>query len=254
MTLVATVSSSSSNARPSGTITFSNGRTPISGCVNETIGSTSQSATAICQVALPAGTALFAAVYKPQTSSNLAGSVSAPRSLVVGKDSTSISLQSAKKVAIHASARYTATVLSRVSNSGPFVPSGSVEFLDRGRPISACQNQRLNNSAAICTVKYKSTRRHRISARYLGDANFGASQSPVRTVRAVTKGSVPKVAGFIGAYVQWKFAYHPSFTQVLSLRVSGVGSGVTLQARLYGIGLPIHESVDRGEIELFGWR
>jgi hypothetical protein len=238
VTLVATVSSSSSNAPPSGTITFLNGGTPISGCVNETISSNSQSAAAICQAALPAGTASFAAVYKPHTSSILGGSASSPRSLVVGKDSTSTSLRSAKRVAINTRARYTATVLSHVSNSGPFLPSGSVEFFDRGRPISACKNQPLNHSAATCTVKYKSIRQHRISAQYLGDANFGASQSLERIVRAVNKGSVPKVAGFIGAYVQWKFAYHPTFTQVLDLRASGVGKGMTLRLACTGSTCP----------------
>jgi hypothetical protein len=238
VTLVATVSSSSSNAPASGTITFLNGVTPISGCIDETVSSTSQSAAAICQAALPAGTALFAAVYKPQASSILAGSESAPRSLVVAKDSTSTSLRSAKKVAVRTSARYTATVLSRVSNSGPFLPSGSVEFFDRGRLISACKKQPLSHFAATCKVKYKSTGQHRISARFLGNANFRASQSPVRTVRAVKKGSVPKVAGFIGAYVQWKFAYHPTFTQVLLLRASGVANGMTLQVACTGPSCP----------------
>jgi hypothetical protein len=238
VTLVATVSSSSGNAGLSGAVTFLNGFTAIGGCAGKSVNTAGQSATVVCQASFPAGVGRFAATFTPAAGSLVAGSSSSLQQLIIGKSRTSISLQTPTRAAIHRSAKYTATVIAPIANAGPFAPSGSVEFLDRGKPISGCNSRALSESTVTCTVKYNATRVHRISAVYMGDVNFDASTSPTREVRVGGKGSRPGPAGSINSIVQWKFFYHPRYTQVLLLRVSEIASGSRLLLGCAGSGCP----------------
>jgi hypothetical protein len=238
MTLVATISSSSGRANPSGSVTFLNGLSAISGCTNQAFQSAGQSATVICRGSFPAGTARLTAVFRPSPGLPLGASASPLTTLNIGRDPTSTSLAVTKQIVRAKRATYTATVGLPVSNSGPLEPTGSIEFLDGGRPISGCLSRPLNHLAATCTIKYKRRGRHKISARYAGDSNFAPSTSPARSVQIVKKSSQPRVLGFISSTLEWQFFYHRTYTQVTALRADRLVKGITVQITCNGRGCP----------------
>lgn len=238
VTLAATVNSGSANANPAGSLSFSNNGAPIAGCASQGFRATTQSITVICQAGFGAGTHQLAVSYQPGAGSLVGASTSAPQTLIVSKSSTSVSLAVTKQVTVRKRATYLATVVPPLANSGPSAPTGSIEFLDRGRPIPGCVSEKLKNRAATCVVKYKTTGSHRISARYPGDANFGGSTSPVRTVLAGKNASGPVTLGFISSTLQWKFYYTPKYTRILDLQAYGVKNGSTLRVTCRGPGCP----------------
>jgi hypothetical protein len=238
VTLVATISSSSGNANPSGSLTFFDGTNAIGGCANESFKASSPSITLICSTSFPAGTAGLTAAYTPTAGSPIAASASSVVTINVGKDSTSTSLAITKQVVRLKRATYTATVLLPASNSGPIQPTGSIEFLDGGRPIPGCRSRPLAKLAATCAVKYKSLGRHKISARYSGDSNFASSASPTRSAQIVKHRSGPVTLGFIASTLQWQFQFHPRYTQVSALSADGVVKGTTVVVTCAGRGCP----------------
>jgi Bacterial Ig-like domain (group 3) len=238
VTLAATVTSGSANSNPAGSVTFDDARGPVSGCSTQNFTANSQSITLFCQASFAAGTAQLTATYQPGAGSLTGGSISGVETLVVNRGSTSVSLAVTKQVGILKRASYVATVVPPVGNSGPTEPTGSIEFLDRGKPIRGCKSRPLKHLAATCTIVYKSAGKHRITARYGGDANFAASASPVRIVSAGKSLSSPSVLGFIGSTVRWTFYYSPKYTQALYLQVFGVASGSTLRLTCHGGGCP----------------
>ncbi len=238
VTLVATISSSSGNADPAGSLTFVNGGNAIGGCANQSFKSTSPSISLICQASFPAGTARLAAVYTPNAGLPVAASASPAVMLNVGRDSTSTSLAITKRIARLKRATYTATVLLPVSNSGPIHPTGSIQFLDRGRAIRGCGSRPLNKLSATCAIEYKSLGTHRISARYSGDSNFAPSTSPTRSAQIVKHSSGPGTLGFISSTLEWQFQYHPAYTLVKALRADGVVKGTTVLVACAGKGCP----------------
>jgi hypothetical protein len=241
VTLVATISSSSGRANPSGSITFYNGFGPISGCTNMGVQSAAQSATVVCRSFFAAGTARLTAVYRASAGLPLGASASPLTTLNVGRDPTSTSLAVTKQIVRGKSATYTATVGLPVSNSGPLGPTGKVEFLDHGRPIPACLSRPLTRLTATCTIKYKRRARHQISARYVGDSNFASSASPARSVQVVKKLSQPVVLGFIGSTLQWQFFYHRTYTQVTMLRAESLAKGITVRITCDGRSCPFSQ-------------
>ena len=143
----------------------------------------------------------------------------------------------------------TATVISPLGNVGPVTPTGAVSFRAGDRPIPGCGARAMRDSVATCSVVYRSGGRHRISARYAGDSNFSASASPSRVIQAVRGGSSgPR--GSVSAIVQWKFAYHPTYTRVMVLRATGVLQGMTLRLTCTGRGCPYAKRVDGRAVEL----
>jgi hypothetical protein len=125
--------------------------------------------------------------------------------LEVGRDSTITTLaisdaapQTGKPVT------YTATVTP--AHAGFEIPFGSVEFLERGNPITGCQHAALTEvgtaARAACIVTYKSGGTALVSASYLGDLNFTGSTSslqyvfvhnpPAETQSAPTPSPVPE--------------------------------------------------------------
>ena len=79
---------------------------------------------------------------------------------------------------------YTATVTPETL--GEAAPSGSVAFLDEGKPIGTCAAQPLtqgaSSSTATCTLSYPSAGAHNISASYAGDTHYRGSSSTPQTV------------------------------------------------------------------------
>ena len=236
-TLIATVSSGSGNARPSGSVVFLNGLRAIPGCGAQPVSAGGQTATVVCQASFPAGAARFVAAYQPAAGAAVTGSTSGAQTVAVGRDSTSVSLQASKRVQLRKRVTLTATVISPLGNVGPLTPTGTVAFRDGDRPIAGCAARAIRASVATCSVTYRSAGRHRISARYAGDPNFAGSAAPSRVVQAVRGGSGgPR--GSVTSIVQWKFAYHPSYTRVMVLRATGVQEGMMLRLTCTGRGCP----------------
>jgi len=238
VTLAATVTSGSGNADPAGSVTFSNGGVPIGGCTNQSVRSGSQSVATVCQVSFGAGTQQLVASYQPGAGSLVGAATSATQTLIVGKSSTSISLVVTKQVAVSKRATFVATVIPPAASLGPTDPTGSIQFLDHGRPIAGCRNRALKKLTATCVVKYAAVGSHRISARYAGDGNFDSAISPVRTVLAGKNATGPVVLGFISSTLQWKFYYTPKYTQVLFLQAYGVANASDLALTCSGAGCP----------------
>jgi Bacterial Ig-like domain (group 3) len=241
VTLVATVSSSSANANPSGSLTFFDGANGITGCNSKGVKG-GQTVTVICQASFPAGTAIISAAYVPGAGALVTGSTSQPTAVAVGRDSTSVSLAVTKQVPLGKQATYIATLVLPGSNSGPVQPSGSIEFFDDGQPIQACLSQQMSNLMASCTIAYKSRGTHAISAAYGGDSNFTASSSSTRSVEIVKGSAAPSGFGFVRSTLQWTFYYHPTYTQVILLKVFGIANGTNVHLRCRGEGCPFHRA------------
>jgi Bacterial Ig-like domain (group 3) len=236
VTLIATVTSSVSAAPPSGTITFEDGGRPIGGCADVPIAPTGQSVTVVCANSFTSGTAPFTAVFTPSPGSIVTGSASPTYPVNIGRDASSTSLDVSNPVNVGVSTTYTATVAPPPTRPGPVEPTGSVEFFDGGQPIGSCLDQQLTDSSATCTVTYKATGDHEITARYLGDGDFAGSSSRAEPVSAVPV--PPYVAGTITSTMAWTFYYTPSYTQVRALVLNGVSALATLDVKCHGHGCP----------------
>jgi Bacterial Ig-like domain (group 3) len=235
--LGATVTSA---ATPQGTITFNDDGTPISGCARLPVNS--QPTIVTCETSFSASTSPehLTAVFAPNAASgrsSAAGSTSPTQLLVVGRDSTSTAVH-APGASVRVGARTTYSASVTPSDVGSVHASGLVEFLDRGTPITSCASQPLiaSNGAttATCSVSYKTTGQHVITASYAGDANFGAS-----TAQPVSLGAAPiRILGTIISTMQWTFHYTPKYTTVLALVVNGAPVGATVLVQCHGGGCP----------------
>ena len=237
-TLVATVTSGSANAHPSGSLTFFDGGRAMSGCANKVLQASAQSATVICQSSFAAGTSQLTVAFSPATGTFAGASVSAPVTLDVGRDATSMSLAVTKQVQREKPATYAATIVLPLSNSGPLEPTGTIRFLDHGQPIPGCSSRPLSRLAATCVTSYRSVGTHQISARYVGDPNFAPSTSPRRTMRVVEHSSRPAVLGFVSSTLQWQFQYHPKYTVVTGLEADRLATGMTVVLACRGSSCP----------------
>jgi len=159
------------------------------------------------------------------------GSSSPSKTLTVGKDIPTTTLDASSQVQVGAATTYTATVAAR---SGPIRPTGEVEFLDGGKPIAGCAAQPLVGGGATCSIKYSATGSRSVVARYLGDSNFADANSLAAVVRIAT---LP-VKGTITATMQWTFTYAPTYTRVMSMVINGVPAGATVQMLCHGRGCP----------------
>jgi Bacterial Ig-like domain (group 3) len=235
VTLIATVTSSATTTPPAGTLSFENGSAPISGCQDEPISASGQSVTVTCQTSFTASVVQLSAVFTPTPGSGVAGSVSVPETMTVEPEPTQTSVTvSSHAVRLHRRATYTAAV--RAGSAGALEPSGVVGFFDQGRPIPACASQPLTwtgaSELATCTVRYRRTGQHRITARYLGDANFaGSTSSPAMLVDGI--------AGSLHPILSWTFYYAPRYTTVLGLTVADVPPGAEVRVTCIGRGCPL---------------
>jgi hypothetical protein len=234
ITLIATVTSSSLAAPPSGTLTFESDGTPIAGCQNKPVLATAQSTTLVCQTTFGAALQQLSAAFTPSSGSPVAASVSQPETLAVQPESTTTSLAVSNPVVhAHNTTTYTATVTP--SYPGPLQPSQAVEFLDNGQPIPACASRPLAStgaaSRATCTTAYGRPGQHLITARYVGDGSFaGSTSSPAELVDVV--------AGRIHPILSWTFYYSLRYTEILGLTVDHAPPGTRVLVSCAGHGCP----------------
>ena len=224
---------------PSGTMAFEAGTAPIAGCQSEPITPSTPVATCTTAFAASGSPVHLTAAFTANSSSTVASSA-ATAIVDIGQGSTSTSIDvSNTSVNVGSIATYTATVTP--GDAGFAAPSGAVQFLDAGQPITACASQPLamtiGGSIARCTVTYTAAGSHVVSARYLGDVNFqGSGPSPARLV---TVHRLPvKVLGTINATMQWTFYYTPTFTKVRALLVTGAPAGATVVLTCTGRSCP----------------
>jgi Bacterial Ig-like domain (group 3) len=235
--LGATVTSA---ATPQGTITFNDDGAPISGCAKLPVDSQPTIVTCETSFSASASPEHLTAVFTPGVASgrsSAAASTSSTQLVVIGRDSTSTAVR-APGASVRVGARTTYTASVTPSDIGSVHASGSVAFLDRGTAITSCARQPLlaSNGAttATCTVSYKTTGKHVITAAYAGDGNFGGS-----TAQPVSLGTAPvQVLGTIISTMQWTFHYTPSYTTVLALVVNGAPVGATVLVKCHGGGCP----------------
>jgi hypothetical protein len=160
-----------------GTVAFTDGGSPISGCGSQAVGA---DGTATCAVSYAAaGAHAVTAAYGGD--SNYQGSSSAPMAEAVNAASTTTGLGVDHSPALVGQAvTYTATV-------SPVPDGGTVAFSDGGSPISGCGSQAVAaDGTATCAVTYAVAGAHSVAAAYGGDANYqGSSSAPMaETVNA----------------------------------------------------------------------
>jgi Bacterial Ig-like domain (group 3)/Invasin, domain 3 len=233
VTLFAAVGSATGS--PSGTITFKNGGAPVAHCVGILI--TPSSSAATCQTSFAASTSTkqISAVFTPDSASTAPGSIGVI-TLTVKPDSTSVSLAAAATVQVGQRRTYTAVVTPPRSRPGPVVPSGWVDFLDRGKPIPSCLRMSVTSGRATCTLAYKARGAHRITAQYGGDPNFSGSASAARAITVVP--APVRVLGVLTPTMQWNFHYTPVYTSIAVLVLNGASTSATVAIRCHGGGCP----------------
>jgi hypothetical protein len=221
-------------AAPSGSVAFLDHGKVISGCGAVPVSPSGQSVTVFCQASFAAEAAQLTATFTPGGGSAVLGSSSPSETLTVGKDATKTALDASSPLAVDATTTYTATVAPSTVPGGATQPSGSVQFLDGGKPIAGCTARPVVSGGATCAIRYTVTGRRSIVAQYLGDANFVGSSSSAKTVNVTALAA----RGTITATMQWTFAYAPSYTRVLNMVINGVPVGATVEVRCHGPGCP----------------
>jgi hypothetical protein len=151
-----------------------------------------------------------------------------------GTTPTSLALRVAKQVRQGRRTTMTATVSSPAPAAGAPAPTGTVAFADRGKPIGGCRSQKLSRFVATCDATFWVAGRHPISARYAGDATYAAS---IASRSSLTVTAIP-IKGDISARTNWAFRFTPTYTEVLSLTVTGLYEGSDVVIGCKGKGCP----------------
>ncbi len=197
VTLTATVTGGSET--PSGTVEFKDGAGAIPSCARASV---TGAGIATCRTVFAASEAPvhLSALYSPYPGVDLQGSVSPPEDLEVSASPTSTTLHASEgAITIGGSVTVTASV-HPVGGGGPSRPSGSVEFLDEGTPITACESEPLSAGEldASCRLTYAAAGTHSITATYSGDDNFTGSSSSAQSVTVTGPATVlpaPPITG-----------------------------------------------------------
>ena len=182
---------------PTGTVSFDDGGSPISGCSSQTL----SAGTAGCTTSfISAATHTLTAVYGGDA--NFATSTADPVSQTVdAAATTTVDTASANPVVTGESVTYVALVTRTAPASGTAV--GAVTFSDAGNPMAGCDTVTLSDGVAACTVAHAVTGEHTIVAVFSGDADDLSSTSapltaPVdqdATVTTVTSTPNPSTSG-----------------------------------------------------------
>ena len=231
--LIATVTSSSGNASVSGSVSFRTASGPITGCGAVSAKASGQSATVTCPTSFATGTTQATAVFSAAGGSLLGGSSSQASTIAVGRAPTSTHLTAPGQAARRSNIKYTASVAPRSTPARPVQVSGTVTFMDRGKTIRGCSGRRLVKSSASCQVRYTGLGAHRITARYSGNADFGASTS------AVGKVAIGRLSpNYVTSVMQWYVHYSPTHTNFTSWLAYGVPTGSSFYFTCHGQGCP----------------
>lgn len=214
VTLTGTVTAGPGSVGPSGTLAFLDGGTPVAGCNGIPVSPIGQAVTIVCQTTFPASAAQLSAVFAPNPGSAVAGSSSPVDVLSVSRDSTVTSLYVPKTIVAGEPITFIAQVSPPAVRPGPLEPTGTVEFLQGGKPIAGCRAQAIGPIGATCTTTYLATRTRVITARYQGDANFDPSASRPHTARVTARARITST-------MRWSFFYTRTYTRVVGLVLRG---------------------------------
>ncbi|HZE05681.1 MAG TPA: Ig-like domain repeat protein [Solirubrobacteraceae bacterium] len=232
VTLAAIVTSSSPNASPSGTLTFTAGGVPISGCASQSVVASGQSTGVSCQTTFPAGNVALRAVYTPGLGSLVAGTTSAASTLTVARASASIALSAPGQVPPSTPVTYSASVQAQIAGAR-VTPTGTVTFLDRGKPIRSCSGQALHTGIAACQIRYGRRGVHMISAVYNGDGNFVNATSSTSRIDVT-----PTVLGDVSTLLNWTFYVTRYYSSFRALVAYAMVPGTTARFTCHGGGCP----------------
>ena len=160
---------------PTGTATFMDGATAISGCVAQPL----VGGVAACSVVYAGiGAHAITAIYNGDP--NFTASTSPILTQTVNPGATSTVVTSSVNPSVSGEAvSYTATVTAVAPAAG--TPTGTVAFLDGASTIAGCAAQPLVAGTASCTATYAGVGSHGITTVYSGDPNFISSTSPILT-------------------------------------------------------------------------
>jgi Bacterial Ig-like domain (group 3) len=239
VTLIATVTSATSAAPPTGTVTFANSGTPVRGCSAVATQPSGASATVTCQTRFASTPSGLSAVFTPAAGSLVTGSDSTTGGFVVGRGPTTTKMKIPRHLTIGRRVTFVAKVYPAPGTSG-ITPTGTVVFTDEGKAIPGCV-ETLSGRTARCSITYRALGTHAIAADYLGDATFSGSSSRVHQTKVV----VAKPSGFVSALMAWTFNFSPTSTQVATLRVTGLVPGVSVALDCAGDGCPLRHHVYR---------
>jgi hypothetical protein len=237
-TLVATVTSATGQAPPTGAITFEQAGAAIPGCASIATRPTGASATVTCQTTFAGSNSTLSAVFTPNPGAQVTGSDSTTVGFVLDRAATTATMILPAHATLGKRLTMTAQVVPQVGTTG-VSPTGDVVFLDGKQAIKGCSSSAANG-VAHCSVSYKALGTHSISAVYLGDTNFSGSSTAVHTLTVV----VPKPTGYVSSLMAWTFRFRPQYTRVSTLTVTGVQPGLTISVACSGAGCPEHRYVD----------
>jgi Bacterial Ig-like domain (group 3) len=237
-TLIATVTSATGQAPPMGAITFEQAGTPVAGCASVATHPSGASATVTCQAVFSGSATTLSAVFTPTPGAQVTGSDSTSLGFVLGRAVTSARMTVPARVTLGNRFTFKATIAPQAGTEG-VAPTGTVVFLDGKKAIKGC-DPALVKGVARCTVTYKALGTHSISATYLGDGNFSSSSTHIHKMAVV----VAKPSGYVDSLMTWSFQFHPSYTQVTALSVTGVQPGLKVSLACSGSGCPKHGYVD----------
>lgn len=231
VTLTATVSSDATGVSPAGTVTFTDSGAPIAACNATPVAAAGQSASASCTAVLAAPQALLGAAFTPSSGSLLTGSTSPTATLPVTRAVPSVQLTAPSRASAAARIRYTVAIFSP---PGAPDPDAAVAFLDRGRLIAGCARRPLQGLVATCRAVWPVPGAHRITARYLGDAQLAPATSAMVSERITPA----LIRGRVAATMSWTFYFTPTYTRVVGLALAGLPAGGSVEVDCRGSGCP----------------
>jgi hypothetical protein len=175
-----------SAAAATGTVSFDEAGTPITGCTAQPV----SSGTAMCTMTdLAAGGRWVTAVYSGD--SNYAASSSSGLTQTVSKKTTTTTVSSSLDPStVGQAVTFTATVSAAVA-------TGTVAFKQAGVAIAGCAAQPASSGTATCTVADLAAGGYWITAVYSGDSSYGSSTSPGLTQTVKKKTTTTSVSSSV---------------------------------------------------------
>ena len=161
---------------PTGTVTFQDGGTNITGCVNRAVAA----GVATCTTAaLAVGSQTVTAVYSGNATYATSTSTPATQVVIMGS-TTTVVVTSVNPSVSGQSVTYTTTVTAVAPAAG--TRTGTVAFEDGGVVITGCGAKAVAAAGtATCAIAYTGPGTHTITGIYSGDANFTGSTTAVLT-------------------------------------------------------------------------